>query len=134
MLFLPTWSIIHSRHWKAQIPYLARHHRVLTSTGAATAAPTGRAAATPTSLGEFADDTLAVMDATGTESALLVALSAGALWGPCSPPTIPSGSTGSSISARRRRSPPAIPSARATRSRSGTRPMRAGRSSTGTTG
>ena len=29
VLFLPTWSIIHSRHWKAQIPYFARHHRVL---------------------------------------------------------------------------------------------------------
>lgn len=21
VFFLPTWSIIHSRHWKAQIPY-----------------------------------------------------------------------------------------------------------------
>ena len=29
-LLLPTWSIIHSRHWKMQIPYLARHSRVLT--------------------------------------------------------------------------------------------------------
>src|SRR6266540_753833 len=33
VLFLPTWSIIHSRHWKAQIPYFARHHRVLTFDG-----------------------------------------------------------------------------------------------------
>ena len=30
---LPTWSIIHSRHWKAQVPYLARHHRVVTFDG-----------------------------------------------------------------------------------------------------
>jgi pimeloyl-ACP methyl ester carboxylesterase len=30
VLFLPTWSIIHSRCWKAQIPYLARHCRVVT--------------------------------------------------------------------------------------------------------
>jgi hypothetical protein len=30
VFLLPTWSIIHSRHWKAQIPYLARHFRVLT--------------------------------------------------------------------------------------------------------
>src|ERR671939_1471326 len=30
VLFLPTWSIIHSRCWKAQIPYFARHGRVLT--------------------------------------------------------------------------------------------------------
>ena len=26
-LLLPTWSIIHSRQWKAQIPFLAREHR-----------------------------------------------------------------------------------------------------------
>ena len=28
VLLLPTWSIIPSRFWKAQVPYLARHHRV----------------------------------------------------------------------------------------------------------
>ena len=28
VFLLPTWSIIHSRHWKMQIPYLARHFRV----------------------------------------------------------------------------------------------------------
>ena len=32
-LLLPTWSIIHSRHWKAQIHYLARHARVVTFDG-----------------------------------------------------------------------------------------------------
>jgi pimeloyl-ACP methyl ester carboxylesterase len=26
----PAWSIIHSRHWKMQIPYLAGHGRVVT--------------------------------------------------------------------------------------------------------
>src|SRR5664279_762620 len=33
ILFLPTWSIIHSRCWKAQIPYFARHFRVVTFDG-----------------------------------------------------------------------------------------------------
>src|SRR5271170_2266012 len=33
VLLLPTWSIIHLRHWKMQIPYLARHCRVLTFDG-----------------------------------------------------------------------------------------------------
>ena len=33
ILLLPTWSIVHSRHWKAQIPYLARHFRVVTFDG-----------------------------------------------------------------------------------------------------
>ncbi len=30
MLLLPTWSLVHSRMWKMQIPYLARHFRVVT--------------------------------------------------------------------------------------------------------
>ena len=33
VLLLPTWSIIHSRHWKMQIPYLARHCRIITFDG-----------------------------------------------------------------------------------------------------
>src|SRR5580765_5388440 len=33
ILLMPTWSIIHSRHWKLQIPYLARHCRVVTFDG-----------------------------------------------------------------------------------------------------
>ena len=33
ILLLPTWSIVHSRHWKAQIHYLARHFRVVTFDG-----------------------------------------------------------------------------------------------------
>ena len=30
VLFLPTWEIVHSRAWKFQIPYFARHGRVVT--------------------------------------------------------------------------------------------------------
>ena len=33
ILLLPTWTIIHSRFWKGQIPYLARHFRVVTFDG-----------------------------------------------------------------------------------------------------
>ena len=34
IVFLPTWSIVHSRIWKAQIPYFARHgFRVLVFDG-----------------------------------------------------------------------------------------------------
>ena len=29
ILFLPTWTLVHSRVWKAQIPYFARHFRVI---------------------------------------------------------------------------------------------------------
>src|SRR5690348_4962741 len=33
ILLLPTWTIIHSRHWKAQIGYLARHFQVVVFDG-----------------------------------------------------------------------------------------------------
>jgi pimeloyl-ACP methyl ester carboxylesterase/predicted glycosyltransferase len=78
VLLLPTWSIIHSRHWKMQIPYLARHCRVLTFDGRGN----GRSDR-PTEPGayaerEFAADALAVMDATQTGRAIVVGFSMGA--------------------------------------------------------
>ena len=30
ILFLPSWSIVYSRIWKGQVPFLARHFRVIT--------------------------------------------------------------------------------------------------------
>src|SRR3954464_9090511 len=30
LLLLPPWALVHSRFWKAQVPYLARHFRVVT--------------------------------------------------------------------------------------------------------
>ena len=80
VLLLPTWSIIHSRHWKAQIPHLARHFRVVTFDGRGNGRsdrPRGIASYVES---EFAADALAVMDATATERAVLVSLSCGALW------------------------------------------------------
>jgi pimeloyl-ACP methyl ester carboxylesterase len=81
VFLLPTWSIIHSRHWKMQIPYLARHFRVLTFDGRGNGKsdrPSGVGAYIEH---EFAEDSLAVMDATGTETAVVVGLSCGTLWG-----------------------------------------------------
>ena len=78
VLLMPTWSIVHSRHWKMQIPYLARHCRVLTFDGRGN----GRSDRPPEPDAyleqEFAADALAVMDATATERAVLVSLSRGA--------------------------------------------------------
>src|SRR3954447_1278492 len=78
VFLLPTWSIIHSRHWKMQIPYLARHCRVVTFDGRGN----GRSDRPESGYGqkEFAADALAVMDATATERATLVSLSKGAEW------------------------------------------------------
>ncbi|MGA8459006.1 MAG: alpha/beta hydrolase, partial [Streptosporangiaceae bacterium] len=76
VLLLPTWSIIHSRHWKMQIPYLARHCRVVTFDGRGNGRSDRPAAGYEES--EFAADALAVMDATGTARATIVSLSVGA--------------------------------------------------------
>jgi len=80
ILLLPTWSIIHSRFWKAQIPYLARHFRVVTFDGRGNGRSDRPAGAEEYSTTEFAEDALMVMEVTATERAVLVALSSGALW------------------------------------------------------
>ena len=81
VLLLPTWSIIHSRHWKAQIPYLARHARVITFDGRGNGRSDRPSTVEAYAEREFAADAVAVMDATATERAVIVGLSAGALWG-----------------------------------------------------
>jgi pimeloyl-ACP methyl ester carboxylesterase/predicted glycosyltransferase len=79
VLLLPTWSIIHSRHWKMQIPYLARHFRVVTFDGRGNGASDRPLEGYDVSV--FAGDALAVLDATDTERATFVSLSMGAQWG-----------------------------------------------------
>jgi pimeloyl-ACP methyl ester carboxylesterase/predicted glycosyltransferase len=81
VVLLPTWSVIHSRFWKAQVPYLARHFRVVTFDGRGTGASGRPVGSEAYSHLEFAADTIAVMDVTSTASAVLVGFSCGALWG-----------------------------------------------------
>jgi pimeloyl-ACP methyl ester carboxylesterase len=78
VLLLPTWSIIHSRQWKGQIPFLARHYRVVVFDGRGNGRSDRPTEPSAYDEQEFADDALAVLDATGTESAVLVAYSLGA--------------------------------------------------------
>ena len=80
VLLLPTWSGIHSRMWKFQIPYLARHCRVLTFDGRGNGRSDRPRGAEAYRTVEFADDALAVMDAAGAPRATLVSVSCGALW------------------------------------------------------
>jgi pimeloyl-ACP methyl ester carboxylesterase len=81
VLLLPTWSIIHSRHWKMQIPYLARHCRVVTFDGRGNGRSARPEGAESYARPEFTLDALAVMDAMAVEQAVLVGVSCGALWG-----------------------------------------------------
>jgi pimeloyl-ACP methyl ester carboxylesterase len=78
VLLMPTWSIIHARHWKLQIPYLARHWRVVAFDGRGNGRSDRPAEPEAYREEEFAADALAVMDATATERAVLVSLSRGA--------------------------------------------------------
>jgi pimeloyl-ACP methyl ester carboxylesterase len=77
VLLLPTWSLMHSRHWKMQMPYLARHCRVVTFDGRGN----GRSDR-PKDPGayderQFAADALAVMDETKTDRAVIIGFSQG---------------------------------------------------------
>jgi pimeloyl-ACP methyl ester carboxylesterase len=78
VFLIPTWSLVHSRHWKMQIPYFARHFRVLTMDGLGNGRSDHSLDPRRYDAAEFARDCLAVMDATETERAVLVSLSRGA--------------------------------------------------------
>jgi pimeloyl-ACP methyl ester carboxylesterase len=78
VLLLPTWSIIHSRQWKGQIPYLARHYRVITFDGRGNGRSDRPSEPAAYDEQEFAADALAVLDATATDRATIVGYSLGA--------------------------------------------------------
>ena len=74
ILLLPPWAINHSRTWKAQVPYLSRHFRVVTYD------PVGNGRSDrPQDPNQYTDwkrvaDAIAVMDATGTQEAVIVGI------------------------------------------------------------
>jgi pimeloyl-ACP methyl ester carboxylesterase len=80
ILLLPTWSLVHSRHWKMQVHYLARHFTVVSFDGRGSGGSSRPASTSAYSDSEFASDALAVMDSAGIDSAVLVSVSCGALW------------------------------------------------------
>ncbi len=70
--------LVHGRQWKAQVPFLARHFRVVVVDGRGngrSGQPRGPAAY---AMDELVADLVAVLDATCTERAVVVGLSAGA--------------------------------------------------------
>jgi pimeloyl-ACP methyl ester carboxylesterase len=77
VVFLPAWAIGHSRFWKGQIPYFARHYRVITFDprgNGKSGRPLDPAAYADT---EYVADALAVMDATQIDRAVMVGFSMG---------------------------------------------------------
>jgi pimeloyl-ACP methyl ester carboxylesterase len=78
ILLLPTWTIIHTRFWKMQIPYLARHFQVVVYDGPGNGTSdrsTDPARYSPMS---YAADAAAVLDFCGVERVVAVGLSRGA--------------------------------------------------------
>jgi pimeloyl-ACP methyl ester carboxylesterase len=80
IVLLPTWSIMPARHWKMQIPYLSRHVTVVCFDGRGSGRSGRPVEASAYTDIEFAADTLAVMAANDIDQAILVSVSAGALW------------------------------------------------------
>lgn len=80
VLLLPTWTVVHSRFWKLQVPYLARHFRVVTYDGPGNGRSSRPLDGSAYHHSEQVASALAVLDATGTGRAVVVALSMAANW------------------------------------------------------
>lgn len=80
VLLLPTWSIIHSRFWKVQAPYLARHYRVITFDGRGSGRSDRPLDPVAYTDNEFVADALAVLDTVAVPRAVVISLSMGAEW------------------------------------------------------
>jgi pimeloyl-ACP methyl ester carboxylesterase len=79
-LLFPTSPISHSRLWKAQIPYLSRHYRVLTFDPRGNGRSDRPEASAAYFYWEFVEDGRAVLGAAGAEKALVAALCDGGGW------------------------------------------------------
>jgi pimeloyl-ACP methyl ester carboxylesterase len=79
-LLFPTSPISHSRLWKAQIPYLSRHVRVITFDPRGNGRSDRPDTAEAYSYWEFAEDGRAILKATRTETAILAGIRDGGGW------------------------------------------------------
>jgi pimeloyl-ACP methyl ester carboxylesterase/predicted glycosyltransferase len=77
VLLLPTWSIVSSRAWKGQVPYLARHMRVLVFDPRGNGLSDRPLDPAAYRHEEHVADALAVLDAAGVERAAVVGWSRG---------------------------------------------------------
>jgi pimeloyl-ACP methyl ester carboxylesterase/predicted glycosyltransferase len=77
ILLLATWAIADARHWKFQVPVLARRYRVITIDGRGNGRSSQPVTPAAYAGAEYLADALAVLDATGTGQAVVAGLSAG---------------------------------------------------------
>ncbi len=81
VLLLPTWTIIHSRFWKMQVPYLSRRYRVITYDGPGNGRSDRVTNPDRYSVDEYVDDAVAVLDKCAVDRAVVVGLSMGGQYG-----------------------------------------------------
>ena len=79
IVFVPPWSIVHSRVYKAQLPYFSERFRCVTYDGRGNGKSDSPDDVAAYSLDHYVADALAVMDATRTGAAVLVGLSYGGM-------------------------------------------------------
>src|SRR5829696_9232244 len=79
MVFLPPWAIVHSRVYKAQVPYFSERFRVIAYDGRGNGKSDRPDAVEAYSLDHYVADALAVMDATDAGETILVGLSYGGM-------------------------------------------------------
>lgn len=75
MVFLPPWSIVHGRIYKAQVPYFSERFRCITFDPRGNGKSDRPRDASAYTLANFIGDVLAVMDATNAGQSILVGLS-----------------------------------------------------------
>lgn len=71
ILFLPTWSLVHSRNYKAQIPYFSEHFTCVTFDPRGNGKSDRPVDPDAYRLKEYVGDALAILDETGTSKAIL---------------------------------------------------------------
>jgi pimeloyl-ACP methyl ester carboxylesterase len=81
ILLLPTWTIINSRFWKMQVPYLSRHFQVITYDGPGNGRSDRTTDPARYTADAYAHDAAAVLDACEVDTAVVVGLSKGAQFG-----------------------------------------------------
>jgi pimeloyl-ACP methyl ester carboxylesterase len=79
MLFIPPWSIVHSRIYKAQLPYFSERFRCIAYDGRGNGKSDRPDDVAAYSLDSYLADALAVMDTLDARQAILVGLSFGGL-------------------------------------------------------
>lgn len=78
IFFVPTWTFVHSRIWKAQVPYFSEHFRCITMDPRGNGKSDTPESAAQFQLRDYVTDVIEVMDRTDTEKATLAGISMGA--------------------------------------------------------